>query len=108
MKIDKKLEKKYTPNKHSYLEIEEGSTSLEIKILKKGFNLITKIQNMNPWIRYPLAATLIIIGVFGVILPIIPGFVFLIAGVGIFSKRSQVFLENKLESYINWREDKID
>lgn len=101
------LKNKYTNNQHSYLEIENNVTSWEIKLAKKGLNLVNKVHELHPFIRYPLGLVFIGIGVIGIFMPILPGFIFIIPGVGIFSKKSQVYIENKLEDYITWREKQL-
>lgn len=106
-KLSRKINQKFTSNKYSYLELYDHATDKEVKIILKGLHYLERTRNTNKFIRIGVAALLTVIGVAGIFLPIIPGIIFIVAGLAIFSSTLTKKLENSIEKYVEWKEEKL-
>lgn len=105
-KADKKpemLTKKYSSTESSYYELYDKSPGLTIKIILSAQRILDKVKNLPQVIKYPAGIFFLIIGIFGLLLPILPGWILIIPGLALISKSFSLWMERKIETYLDWR-----
>lgn len=86
-----------------YLNLYHDKPTLEIRMVLWAQKMVKKIQSKNPLVRYSLSIFFVFLGLVGFLLPIVPGWSFIIPGVMIVSKKFAKKVELWLEKYIDWK-----